>query len=319
MAVYTVLNFAQLSALLMPYRLGALASVQAATEGVENTNYFLDIAGEEGAVQSYLLTIFEHLQGSELAFYLHWLEQLEKLALPVAPAIADRTGRRWTTVSRKPAALFPKLPGRHPHLPDLSHCRAIGSALGRMHAAALDLGEHHTGPRSLEWLEALCADLLPILPRDDSSLMESALRASAPLRAESTLPFGLIHGDLFPDNTLFVGDQLTGLVDFFSGGDGLLCFDLGVCANAWCSREDGSLCQSRVDGLLDAYQKRRSLLPEEIHYWPNILVLSALRFWASRLAAQSRPGEDLDESAVIKSKDPDEYRRILVHRLNACT
>lgn len=318
MAVYTVLNSAQLGALLMPYRLGALAGVQGVSDGVENTNYFLDIACPDGAVRTYLFTIFEHLQATELGFYLHWLEQLARLNLPVAPAIPDSGGHCWALVGKKPAALFPKLPGHHPRHPEPAHCTAIGAALGRIHAAALDLGEHHTGPRSLEWLESLCQQLAPALPPEDAALLEDAMHATQALRADSSLPSGLIHGDLFPDNTLFVGDQLTGLLDFFSGGDGPLCYDLGVCANAWCSRADGGLCDMRLQALLGAYQKRRPLLAEERQHWPAVLVLSAMRFWVSRLAARLTPSDCSEHGSLVNSKEPEEFRRILAQRLRAC-
>ena len=141
--------------------------------------------------------------------------------------------------------------------------------------------------------------------------MTLALATCAQLATQTTLPQGLIHGDLFPDNTLFIGDQLTGLVDFFSGGDGFFGFDLAVAVNAWCSDHRGDLAEPLTKALLTGNQQVRPLCPAERAQWQDFLVVAATRFWVSRRASQLAGSTQPDDSAYRKAKDPDTYRRIL--------
>ena len=56
----------------------------------------------------------------------------------------------------------------------------------------------------------------------------------------SDLPSGIIHADLFPDNVFFLGNELSGLIDFYFACNDLLAYDIAVCLNAWCFEKDGS-------------------------------------------------------------------------------
>ena len=51
---------------------------------------------------------------------------------------------------------------------------------------------------------------------------------------------GIIHADLFPNNVLFIGNNLTGLIDFYFACEDILAYDVGICLNSWCFEADGS-------------------------------------------------------------------------------
>ena len=67
------------------------------------------------------------------------------------------------------------------------------------------------------------------------------------------LPQGVIHADLFPDNVFFLGDKLSGLIDFYFACTDTLAYDVAICLNAWCFEPDHSYNVTKGRALLKAY------------------------------------------------------------------
>ncbi len=64
------------------------------------------------------------------------------------------------------------------------------------------------------------------------------------------LPQGVIHADLFPDNVFFLGDRLSGLIDFYFACTDTLAYDVAICLNAWCFESDHSYNVTKGRALL---------------------------------------------------------------------
>jgi homoserine kinase type II len=117
------------------------------------------------------------------------------------------------------------------------------------------------------------------------------------------LPEGIIHADLFPDNVLFLGDTLSGLIDFYFACTDFFAYDLAVCLNAWCFEPDFSYNITKGMALLNAYEHGRRLQSEEIAALPILARGAALRFALTRLVDWlNRPA-----GAMVRPKDPLEY------------
>ena len=139
-------------------------------------------------------------------------------------------------------------------------------------------------PRDLHWLRAVHHKVLTYISPDDQTLMKNAVDDfESEFSQHGELPQGAVHGDLFRDNTLFEGDALGGIIDFYNGCTGDLLFDLAIVINDWASNEDGSLNAERYNAILSAYQARRPLTESERTLWPTMLRMTALRYWLSRL------------------------------------
>jgi homoserine kinase type II len=122
---------------------------------------------------------------------------------------------------------------------------------------------------------------------------------------------GVIHADLFPDNVFFLGDTLSGLIDFYFACNDALAYDIAVTLNAWCFEADYSFNITKGRALLKGYQSVRPLAPDEREALPLLARGAALRFLLTR-------GYDwlhTDANALVKRKDPVHYlRRLKLHR-----
>jgi homoserine kinase type II len=309
MAVYTSLSDAEIAELLEQYDIGRALSCEGIAEGVENSNYRLTT--EAGR---FILTIFEkRVQEEDLPFFMGVMAQLAARDVLAPKPLPTRAGALFTRVNAKPCAIVTHLDGVWPRTPDVGHCAAIGAALGHMHVALSDFPLVRANALSLDGWERLIAPRLAqaeFLRPGLARLIESdmaAVRATWP----KALPRGVIHADLFPDNALFVGDKLTGIIDFYFACTDLFAYDLAVCINAWCFGRERDFDIARGAAMIAAYEAVRPLDDRERAALPVLCRGAALRFFATRLADWG----DTPAGALVKPKNPLEYAdKLAFHR-----
>jgi homoserine kinase type II len=121
------------------------------------------------------------------------------------------------------------------------------------------------------------------------------------------LEVGVIHADLFPDNVFFLGDKLSGIIDFYFACTDFLAYDLAVCLNAWCFQPDFSFNVTKARLMFEGYRRVRPIPSDELAAMPLLARGAALRFLLTRLYdwLNHPPG------AFVKPKDPLEYARKL--------
>jgi homoserine kinase type II len=114
---------------------------------------------------------------------------------------------------------------------------------------------------------------------------------------------------------LFVGNRVSGIIDFGFAATDFLAYDLAITVNDWCIADAGAaraeLVPELVGALVAAYNRERPLGADERTQWSALLRAAALRFWLSRLYDQylPRPGE------LIHAHDPAHFERILRDRV----
>jgi homoserine kinase type II len=223
-----------------------------------------------------------------------------------------RDAALFTRVNAKPCAIVTFLDGAWPRAPDIGHCAAIGEALARMHLALDGFDLTRANALSVAGWETLIAPRLaqaeflrPGLARLIEADME-AVRNAWP----TALPRGVIHADLFPDNALFVGDRLSGVIDFYFACTDFLAYDLAVCLNAWCfAGQDYDV--GRGAAMIAAYDTLRPLTDPERDALPTLCRGAALRFFATRLTDWG----ETPAGALVKPKNPLEYAdKLAFHR-----
>ncbi|MEE4300508.1 MAG: homoserine kinase [Pseudomonadales bacterium] len=291
MGVYSELSRDVLAAAIVGWGRGLLLEAAPTELGIENSNFFVSTEDTDGEVREWVLTVMAERPSDAT---LTMLELLETARMPVPAPVPDLDGRRVGRVDGHPALLTPRLPGGHPERPTPAQCHALGDFLGRMHRLTARLeGPPH--PRDLAWLEAGYSAHVRRTSHETGSLLRSALDALRSVEHRGDwhrMPTGLIHGDLFRDNTMFDGDVLTGVIDFHHAARAPLAFDLAVAAMDWCSGPDGRLDAELTRMMLDGYARRRSLTREELWFWPLLLVLACARFLVARLHSPRKAPEE---------------------------
>ncbi|HEY2928631.1 homoserine kinase [Piscinibacter sp.] len=310
MAVFTEVSFDEAAALVSRLNIGELTTLAGITSGIENTNYFADTT--QGR---YVLTLFERLTFEQLPFYLHLMKHLADRAIPVPGPQADSSGEILHTLKGKPAAVVNRLRGRHHLAPDTAHCASVGAMLARMHLAALDFPLQQPNLRGLAWWAETVPVVLPYLAPEQAELITQELayqRHVATSAAFAELPRGPIHADLFRDNVMFEGDELTGFFDFYFAGVDCQLFDIAVCLNDWCiDLESGRLVEERASAFVAAYDAVRALTGGELRLLPAMLRAGALRFWISRLWDYHLPRD----ASMLQAHDPTHFERVLRGRV----
>ena len=313
MAVYTEVSLDEAQGLLQNLNVGDLQSIKACAGGIENTNYFVDTKQSQGEGQ-YVLTLFERLTFEQLPFYLHLMKHLAARGIPVPDPAPDKSGEILHSLKGKPAAVVNKLRGNSELQPTAAHCAQVGAMLARMHLAGQDFDLQQPNLRGLSWWNSVLPAVLPHLTPEQRSLLLSELAYQNHIAESShykALPRGVVHADLFRDNVMFEGDELTGFFDFYFAGNDALLFDISVCLNDWCiDLATGEHDAARAHVFLSAYQQVRPLIEQERTLLPGMLRAGALRFWISRLWDFYLPRE----ASVLKAHDPSHFERVLRNR-----
>lgn len=310
MAVFTKVSLKEARELLRRLQLGELHQLRGIEGGIENTNYFVTCdAGE------FVLTLFERLTAEQLPFYLHLMRHLAHAGIPVPDPQADKHGAILHSVCGKPAAVVNKLRGHSQLAPQAVHCAAVGDMLARMHLAGAGFDRQQPNLRGLPWWNETVPVVLPHASPAQAALLRSELAYQNHIAASSAytaLPRGPVHADLFRDNVMFEGEQLTGFFDFYFAGIDTFLFDLAVCLNDWCiDWESGAHDAARLDAMLGAYQGVRPLTAAERQLLPALLRAGALRFWISRLWDYHLPRA----AAMLTPHDPSHFERVLRQRI----
>ncbi|WP_395515445.1 homoserine kinase [Pseudorhizobium flavum] len=309
MAVYTDITEDDLRDFLTQYDVGELTSYKGIAEGVENSNFLLHTTREP-----LILTLYEkRVERADLPFFLGLMQHLADRGLSCPLPLPRRDGALLGELSGRPAALISFLEGMWLRKPEAKHCREVGRALAQMHLAGEGFQLTRPNALSLEGWKTLWEKSADRADEVEAGLEEEIGSELAYLDScwPRDLPFGVIHADLFQDNVFFLGDQLSGLIDFYFACNDMLAYDVAICLNAWCFEKDGSYNLTKGMALLEGYDAVRRLSRQERDALPVLCRGSALRFFLTRLYDWLTT----PEGALVVKKDPLEYlRKLRFHR-----
>lgn len=311
MAVYTQIPDDALTAFLADYEIGEPRAFKGIAEGVENSNFYL-----ETTTGRFILTLFEkRADPADLPWFVAVTEQLADTGFPCPRPIPARDGAALRQLEGRPALIVEFLTGISPRRPSIAQSRQLGIALAQMHVALLDvlpMRPNTLGPADWAKLWRGRENDADSLEQGLSSLIATDLACIQQDWPEAhSLPVGVIHADLFPDNTFFLGDTFTGAFDFYFACTDFLAYDLAICLNAWAFEDGAAYNYSNGAALIAGYQSIRQLTGGEIAALPLLARGAALRFFLTRLVDWTSTPDD----ALVKPHDPLDFAaRLRFHR-----
>ncbi|EOR02507.1 MULTISPECIES: homoserine kinase [Acinetobacter] len=311
MSVYTTLTLKEVQDFAAPYGLEVIDLIPI-QGGIQNTNYFLVCEDQS----QYVLTVFEEMDEHGAGEIVPVLEHLGQQGLAV-PVPLKHSGQAIHFIKQKPAQIAPRLMGKHPMPASVAQVEAIAVAQAKMHVALQDFPLERAQYRNHQYWRQVSREIKPTLNAADTALLNELLGLYDAMTAVyPDRPKGFIHSDLFRDNTLFEGEQLKGILDFYELNKDELLFDIAITLNDFCTEyPDVHLDEEKALAFLTAYQTVRPLTEDEKACLELYLAMAAGRFWMMRLqvaqknAAEGRTGDD------ILQKNPLEMRNMLIERL----
>ena len=309
MAVYTEVSDDEVEKFVAAYDIGEVIALKGIAEGVENSNYLLQTT--QG---TYILTLYEkRVAKTDLPFFLGLMEHLAAKGMPSPTPLVARDGKTLRELHKRPAAIISFLRGMWPKRILVTHCTQVGEALARLHLAVADFPMRRANALALPGWRQLYQGCRARADEVQPGLAEELKLELDELAAQwpEGLPQGVIHADLFPDNVFFLGDKLSGLIDYYFACNEILAYDLGICLNAWCFEKDNSFNATKARALVRGYTRTRPVSPAEIAALPVLARGSALRFLLTRLYDWLHH----PAGAFVKPKDPLEYlKKLRFHR-----
>jgi homoserine kinase type II len=305
MAVYTDVAAEELASFLAGYDIGELLAYKGIAEGVENSNFLVHTS--QG---NFILTLYEkRVAEADLPFFIGLMGHLADRGLTCPQPVKNRHGNPLGKIAGRPAAIITFLDGLWIRRPSATHCAALGTALAKLHLAGLDFKLKRANALSVDGWRRLyesCAERANEVQRDLKPFLAAELDHLEKVWPRG-LPGGIIHADLFPDNVFFLGDKLSGLIDFYFACTDALAYDVVICLNAWCFEADHSYNVTKGRSLLQAYAAVRQLTGEERAVLPLLARGAALRFLLTRMVDWF----NVPPGALVRPKDPMEYVRKL--------
>jgi len=258
-----------------------LRSVEALHAGSVNSNFRLT----DSAGTVYFARLYEEQDHAGAAREHALVAALDDAGVPVVRALRAANGESLADFGGKAFALFPWVEGEIlcQGRVTAEACRKLGAALARVHlssphAPALPEGRFRI-PDLRGRLERVSAAgrgaLLPAVAEIDERLTHYEARRSKDLQ------LGICHGDLFRDNVLWQGGEISALLDFESACSSNFAYDLMVTALAWCYGAAFEL--ALVQALFDGYRAVRPLPPSEVAALRVEGAVGCLRFASTRL------------------------------------
>ncbi len=246
------------------YSIGDILDVEKVNFGFSNTNYKLITAGDH-----YLYRIYKSQSRADVEYEMKVLKVLKDMNFPAAFPIQRKDGGFSTNTPDGVVVIYDFLKGGETEINE-QVVREIAKAMGKFHK--IPYAKKGIGAKSNSISLSRCHRLIQRF--DDAEIqypeifeyfIDQTNFMRMPLQI--TVPRGLVHGDLFPTNTVFQGGELKAILDFEEVCVDSFLFDIGMTINGFCF--EGQVLNEQLTAiLLEEYYQQRQISQQEVKLLP---------------------------------------------------
>ena len=129
MAVYTKFQKENIEEILSSYSIGKLNFFKGIQEGIENTNYFLQVDKKK-----YILTVYEkRVKSEDLPFFSELMTGLNKANVRCPIPIVNKQKKSITDYNGKKLMIVTYLEGKAKKILTPQNCKSVGIEVAKMH------------------------------------------------------------------------------------------------------------------------------------------------------------------------------------------
>ena len=329
MSVYTQLTDDQFATFCQRFGVSFARAIPI-TQGIKNSNWFIQTTDDVDGAHSYVFTLFEERPPEDIEKMAVILNQLDgKLPVAAPLSLVDSAEKCYVIrYDNKAITLVPCLAGSHPQQTTQAMCHEIGASLAVLHETLQQLQPaEEYGVPLYPWSDVRDREM-QFMPADEAKLMSDIWQSYTNLPLAS-MPKGLCHLDMFADNTLWNlslnnsqkgEERLTGLLDFTEVSVEHYVMDIAITINDFCTTwgmaeqgESVNFDRSKMVAFLQGYESKRMLGEDEKRALPVMLAKAAVIFWLLRLnvihynRTEGRTGDN------IMVKNPDLMKRLAAY------
>ncbi len=278
MAVYTEVSLSEAQELFQP--LGKIIEFEGIKEGVENTNYLVKLNDNK----KFILTLFEKRTKEQDLPYFNNLMKLFYDNGISCPLSLTLNNKNLFKIKGKPCCIYSFIEGRPIVKPNLEQLKSLGNSIARLH----QFGDHSKLFRENMMLLPTWKFITSQFSKNETKLNSSEYKyiLNNIHTLSDSFPQNLrkinIHADLFKDNIFFIGNQVSGFIDFFFSCTDTIIYDLATFVNAWFFSKNKFIEENYVS-FLRSYKEGIELTTEEKSNFNFYLKVSAIRFFLTRI------------------------------------
>ncbi|WP_064684983.1 phosphotransferase [Rhizobium bangladeshense] len=191
----------------------------------------------------YIITLFENgAQPLDLERAFETMEALYQNGVPCPKPLRTVDGDATSLAAGRLVAAVSFVPGASPAFAGPAKCLSLGRVMARIHA-----------------------------------ILERKTKCTS-----TDLRTGAIHGALIRENVFFLGDEVSGVINFRLRHEDAFVSELADVLVGWAGETNGELNDERARALLQGYQQVRCLTNAEKQALPGFIMASTSKRFASR-------------------------------------